>query len=317
MPVTAILRLFVAAAVVGFVSCIALANAAERQLEAVFIGPDSASALIGGELYREGDRLDDARITEIRRGEVIMLADDGAYSLSVGAPTSLRVPALAPDSAGSRRAANPEVRTSSDQPSEPHQPDEIAAIETAFDESTLSSSEPPVWAAEIRAEGVAAGQLDRPASADGVTTYRTRWGDTLSQIAASLERPGVSLHTAMTAIYAANRHAFSTDMDDLITGAVLSIPTGMTLASSALTDQIELVPERASAKSGQATTLVVEPGDTLSDIAESVKPPGITTWQMMHRLYAANPEAFGQSIDVLFAGASLLVPGVQDNVPVA
>ena len=72
----------------------ASAISAERQLEAIFVSTSSASALVGGELYREGDRLADGRVAEIRSGELILVTEDGAFSIPVGAAISMRVPAL-------------------------------------------------------------------------------------------------------------------------------------------------------------------------------------------------------------------------------
>ena len=122
----------------------------------------------------------------------------------------------------------------------------------------------------------------------------------------------------MTEIYASNPHAFRGNMDRLQTGAVLTLPSGMLMASATPPQQpasshTESPPPGAQSAppfSSGIETLIVEPGDTLSDIAASVKPDGTSTWQMMHQLYTANPDAFGQNIDVLYAGASLVIPDV-------
>ena len=52
----------------------------------------------------------------------------------------------------------------------------------------------------------------------------------------------------------------------------------------------------------------VKPGDTLSRIAARVKPEGVTLEQMLVSLYHANREAFGDNMDVLYAGSMLRIP---------
>ena len=52
----------------------------------------------------------------------------------------------------------------------------------------------------------------------------------------------------------------------------------------------------------------VKRGDTLSRIAARVKPEGVTLEQMLVSLYHANREAFGDNMDVLYAGSMLRIP---------
>ncbi len=297
-------------AFIGLICLYGAALSSERQLEAIFISSNSASALIGGELYREGDQLDDARIAEIRRGELILVSDRGMFSVPVGAATSMRVPALAesmpPVPAADALSAGPPIAVPvATQASQPVMP------EATPDVINVTPEPLPNVAAT-------------PGSHDAPSTYRARWGDTLSEIATGLDRPGdVSLYSAMNAIYAANPHAFNGDMDHLRSGSILTLPSGMAMANAGrneATHQPIAEPDEPTVSTvasliANAQTLTVEPGDTLSDIAQSVKPPGITTWQMMHQLYTANPGAFGTSIDVLFAGASLVVPDAARDGP--
>lgn len=68
--------------------------------------------------------------------------------------------------------------------------------------------------------------------------------------------------------------------------------------------------ERASAVKGDAGEgpIEVKRGDTLSAIAERIRPPDVSLDQTLIALYQANPAAFFGSIHQLRAGASLQVP---------
>ena len=58
----------------------------------------------------------------------------------------------------------------------------------------------------------------------------------------------------------------------------------------------------------------VKRGDTLSKIAARVKPEGVTLEQMLVSLYHANREAFGDNMNILYAGSMLRIP---EELPVA
>src|SRR5262249_47372205 len=54
----------------------------------------------------------------------------------------------------------------------------------------------------------------------------------------------------------------------------------------------------------------VQPGETLSGIAQRIRPPGMSTSRMLATLHAANPAAFiGGDVNRLRAGVRLQVPG--------
>jgi FimV-like protein len=64
----------------------------------------------------------------------------------------------------------------------------------------------------------------------------------------------------------------------------------------------------------------VEAGETLSGIAMHYRKNGITLDQMMIALYASNPQAFSDNINVLHEGAVLRIPGANElhrQAPVA
>jgi FimV-like protein len=66
--------------------------------------------------------------------------------------------------------------------------------------------------------------------------------------------------------------------------------------------------ERARRERG--TSYHVQSGETLSEIAQSVKPADVDLDDMMKAIYAANPDAFFGSIHKLRAGADLRIPPV-------
>ncbi|MBI3056161.1 MAG: LysM peptidoglycan-binding domain-containing protein [Betaproteobacteria bacterium] len=61
----------------------------------------------------------------------------------------------------------------------------------------------------------------------------------------------------------------------------------------------------------------VKRGDTLSKIAARVKPEGVTLEQMLVSLYHANREAFGDNMNILYAGSMLRIPEEQQVVATA
>ncbi|MBI5716745.1 MAG: FimV family protein [Burkholderiales bacterium] len=68
-----------------------------------------------------------------------------------------------------------------------------------------------------------------PATAASGDEYRVRSGDTLSRIAARVQRPGVSLDQMLVSLYRANPDAFmGQNMNRLRTGVVLAVPSAET-----------------------------------------------------------------------------------------
>lgn len=72
-------------------------------------------------------------------------------------------------------------------------------------------------------------------------------------------------------------------------------------------------PPPAKPKPVAAREYMVKRGDTLSRIARSVKPEGVSVEQMLVALYRSNPEAFiNNNMNLLRAGATLRVPGADE-----
>lgn len=125
----------------------------------------------------------------------------------------------------------------------------------------------------------------------------------------------------MIALYQANPHAFSNNINRLRADAVLKIPADNMVhrqspARAALdvarhADRWRLTDHRPRLADVSDTRQYgpVEAGDTLSSIALRVMPDSVTVDQMMIALYQANPRAFSGNINVLHQGAVLIIPG--------
>ena len=74
--------------------------------------------------------------------------------------------------------------------------------------------------------------------------------------------------------------------------------------------------EAERARRERGTSYHVQSGETLSEIALSVKPPNVGLDTMMQAIYAANPDAFFGSIHKLRAGADLRIPPAGQVMPV-
>ncbi len=119
--------------------------------------------------------------------------------------------------------------------------------------------------------------------------YVVQPGDTLSGIA---ERFG----TTQAALLAANPHVTSPDV--LWAGAELTIPDDASETETATTpEQAEAASASSTARGGVRLTHLVQPGDTLSEIAETY---GTTTTAIL----ALNP---GYTADYLIAGVVLVI----------
>ena len=73
----------------------------------------------------------------------------------------------------------------------------------------------------------------------------------------------------------------------------------------------EFVPVSASMTPGQSEYGPVRYGETLSEIAVQISGDGVSMTEMMTALFEANPEAFGDSIDLLHEGAVLAIPDIK------
>jgi len=96
------------------------------------------------------------------------------------------------------------------------------------------------------AEPAAAAPERRPAAAkpagDGADSYRVKPGDNLSRIAASTQRPGVSLDQMLVGLYRSNPQAFTeNNMNRLKAGVVLAVPAADSLQGLSQADARQVI----------------------------------------------------------------------------
>ena len=245
-------------------------------LNAVFQSKNGGMALIDGMQYRPGDRVGGAEILAIERGAIRLQTGDGEYTAWVGLDL----------------------------------PQDLA----------------PLPAREPRRLADAPASDPAPVDADtAVATHDTHtvsYGDTLSAIASRYRPDGMPLNEAISAILAANTDRIGKDMHTIYAGSTLMIPLFGNLPAptqqfagekqdSGKSAIFGLDEPSIDAKSGESPVESygpVEPGDTLSSIAQRLKAPGVTNAELMDALFTENPDAFGGSKDLLFAGAILQIP---------
>ena len=80
-----------------------IAAFSEPRLQSVMIGTAGRSAIIGGQRYRLGDRIGDARLVKISEGEVVLAGPSGRRTMTLFPPVKTRVEA--PKPAAARRTA--------------------------------------------------------------------------------------------------------------------------------------------------------------------------------------------------------------------
>ena len=187
------------------------------------------------------------------------------------------------------------------------------------------------------ARSVAASVTVETPPPDEETTYTVVDGDTLSGIALHHRPDGATMNQVMIALFEANPDAFDGNLNRLRAGATLRVPDSHAMqrlepafASAQVLDhhqQWRGVAERpvltasnpptqdqggpATPNPADTTLGPVTYGDTLSAIAEAIsaRKIDISTAQVMVALYEANPHAFGPSMNTLFEGAVLRLPG--------
>ncbi|WP_374673043.1 FimV/HubP family polar landmark protein [Ideonella sp.] len=129
-----------------------------------------------------------------------------AYTLLIDPPVTAARPAPAPSTAPAMSAAAPAPAPAA-RPTSP--PPAVATRPASPAPAPRPAAQPPAPAT----------------SAGGADSYRVRSGDTLSSIASSNARPGVSLDQMLVALYRGNPQAFiDSNMNRLKSGVVLSVP---------------------------------------------------------------------------------------------
>lgn len=170
-----------------------------------------------------------------------------------------------------------------------------------------------------------------PDVVDGTATARinsnarhaVKRGETLSDIALRYRRDGTTMNQMMTALFHANPQAFDDNINMLFEGAVLSIPHDNELLDRtpaiAAAEVVQHANRWAPAQQQQVSSDIpsrnrqygpVKRGETLSGIAASLLPDGVSIDQMMVALFQENRPAFDRNINLLYAGAILRIPDI-------
>jgi FimV-like protein len=252
------------------------ALAARFSINGVRISSGNKVALVNDQLFRVGEYVDDAEVIAIESNAVHLRVANRAFAMRVGS-------ALIREShhASEHIADTPEALTET--------PD-VAIAE--------SSTEPPF-------------EPDLPDFAPTGDFYGpVAPGETLSGIASVLTDDASEADSIMHALYASNPQAFGDSMDLLFAGARLRIPAGAgrvaPLERLAAAPAPRGPPDPGAVRAGRILT--VQPGDTLSKIAESLAIQDITLNQAMLAIFAANPDSFGGNLNLLYAGETLEIP---------
>ena len=261
-------------------------------LRGVLISQSGRSALINDRLTREGDIVAGAEILAIEEGSVRILVGSRELTVPVGAR------------AFSGRVAGPAIQITRNQRRSQRPPASAVAAST-------DHSQPK--AADIVAEFV-----------PPTRSHRVRRGETLATIAQRYRDESVALEPFMMAVFDENPRAFNGNINLMFEDALLQLPDVAAIgrytqasARQAIRQHMgdwrhgirqQELPRKLEAKSRGP----VRAGETLSAIALSVAPKGVTSNQMMMALYAANPEAFAGNINLLRKGAVLRIPGVDE-----
>lgn len=257
-------------------------SSVEFKLRGILISTTNRSALVNGKVVREGERIDGIEILTIEEDVVRVLSGSGEYAVPVGSGAWL-------------------------------QPSPVRSVHNA--------------------------EIDKQSNGDETRQHvrRVNSGDTLSGIAEEYVSHGISLNQVMVALFKANPQAFDGNLNRLHAGADLYIPEDLFMRrldpEAALaevvnqtrrwqavrnapaaqpTERIETRPVRLAVTSEPSEYGPVRFGETLSQIAVEVSGTGVSMDEMMAALFAANPHAFGDSIDLLHEGAVLRVPGIDE-----
>ena len=255
-------------------------------LNGVLVSQRGRSALVNGKFSQEGDRVAGAKILTIEEGAVRILIGSEELTVPVGSTIDPRQ---------SARLAARETR-------------EPAKRQLIVENKRPAGAEP--------LHVVAARPANWPPR-----HHPVKYGETLSGIAEQYLVAGVTSEQVMMAVFDANPRAFSGNINLLYEGVTLRIPDANELgrrAPEAATADVQRHThawrnnERPSIQTAQVVVEnnygPVSSGETLSTIAASLLHDGVTLDQMMIAMFEANPDAFSDNINVLYAGAILQIP---------
>lgn len=269
----------------GFNSAYCSTSDIEIKLTGVFHSTLTRSALINGQVVREGDSIGGIEILAIDHGEVRVLAASGEYALRVGSRALLESPPELPVRAAPRVAAV-DAATG-------------AAIRRVAYGDTLSGIAEDYVGAGLSRSQVMIALFDANPEAFHGNVNRLKAGAVLRIPAADILRrhdPDVAVAEIVhhTELWQAERRQQPTD-----TGRP---PQLAEIESRSAGDWLAGT-DGAADRYGP-----VREGETLSEIAAGMAVEGVPMHQLMSALFEANPEAFGDSLHLLRAGSVLRVP---------
>jgi len=254
-------------------------SSVEFQLKGVLISPSSRSALVNGEVVREGERVSGIEILAIEEAVVRVLSGTEEYAVPVGSGAWLLPSVERPvRSVQAERSSAAPVRTV-------RSGDTLSAI--AEDYAGDGASLYQVMVALFKAN---------PQAFDG----------NINQLHA-----GAELHIPET--LEIQRHKSEVALAEVLhqteTWKAEQVRPVRVTRSPARTEAVPVAVEETLEAIEYGP---VRFGETLSEIAVRVSGESVSMNQMMTALFQANPHAFGDSIDLLHEGAVLRVPGVNE-----
>ncbi len=254
-------------------------SSVEFTLNGVLISPTSRSALVNGEVVREGDQVDGVEILAIDEDAVHVLSGSEEYTVPVGSGAWLQ-----PSVALAANAPPPEPRSGS-------------SIRRVNSGDTLSAIAEDYAGNGLSLYQVMVALFDaNPQAFDG-NINRLHAGAEL-RIPEILDMRRLEHGIAVAEVMRQTESwRYGRDRPTL----VAQVPEPIAA------DPVNIIVAHDTSEYGP-----VRFGETLSEIAVQVSGDGISMNEMMAALFEANPHAFGDSIDLLHEGAVLRVPGFDE-----
>lgn len=245
-------------------------------VQGILISANGRSALIEGQLAREGDTVLGAQVAEISEMGVVLTSDGAALTVPVGGSASWAD--AVPVRTATLRRAPPATAKAAD-------------AQSAGQRHTVAAGD---TLSEIAADNLAPGMSLDEAMHSIFTENRHAFGDDMHHLKA-----GATLSLPPTTV------------DSRPASEILSADTRTPYVDS-LPLEPRPVEAAAAAADPEDSYGPVRPGETLSEIVFRLPERDYTADQIMIAIYELNPEAFLNNINMLKAGATLKLPAESD-----